>query len=338
MKKQTFGKTALSLAIAISVGSLASQAMAQNNAVAQNGLVTEKVTTTKGSLVEVGTPQSLSNLKGFAKDLPLIAVLKQITPNEWVVKKAKGKNLDLQKQVSWTGGKNWVETLKEIAENNKIEAVVNWDKKEVVLAQLEVKEVAKEPVGIFTTTTTEQITTVTPVVAPPAKTIVKKESVGVFELANDVIAEGSSGQTSEPTVKKETVVKVETKEIKEITKVKETVVAEPVKVIPPAPVVVAKSWGFQGLDNLKEVVEAWGKKAGYKVVYTGENYPIDKEDPRVFGGEFDGEDGPIKQLSIDYGPQSRVQRPLSFIFFQNRTLVVEDLKYEQSAYPQYIQK
>lgn len=320
MKKQTFGKTALSLAVAISVGGLASQAMAQNNALAQNELVTEKITTVKGSLVEVGNSQSSPNLKGFAKDLPLIAVLKQITPNEWVVKKAKGKNLDLQKQVSWTGGKNWVDTLREVVESNKIEAVVNWDKKEVVLAQIEVKT----PVQVFT----KPQTTVAPV-----KT---KESVGVFELSNDVVAEGNSGQISE--IKKETVVTVETKEIKQVTQVKEEVVAEPVKVIPAVPVVVAKSWGFQGIDNLKEVVEAWGKKAGYKVVYTGENYPIDKEDPRVFGGEFDGEDGPIKQLSIDYGPQSRVQKPLSFIFFQNRTLLVEDLKYEQSAYPQYIQK
>lgn len=323
MKKQTFGKTALSLAVAISIGGFASQAMAQDNAIAQNELVSEKTAIKKGSLTEVGNPQNVPNLKGFAKDLPLIAVLKQITPNEWVVKKAKGKNLDLQKQVSWTGGKNWVETLREVVENNKIEAVVNWDKKEVVLAQLE----TKEPIQVFTKPQ-EKIT--------PVKS---KESIGVFELSTDVVTEGNSGQNVE--IKKETTVTVETKkikEIKEIKQIKEEVVAEAVKVTPVVPVVVAKSWGFQGIDNLKEVVESWGKKAGYKVVYTGENYPIDKEDPRVFGGEFDGEDGPVKQLSIDYGPHSRVQKPLSFIFFQNRTLLVEDLKYEQGSYPQYIQK
>lgn len=307
MKKQTFGKTALSLAIAISVGGLASQAMAQNNAVAQNGLLAEKTTIVNGSLVEVGTPQNLSNLKGFAKDLPLIAVLKQITPNEWVVKKAKGRNLDLQKPVSWTGGKNWVETLKEVAENNKIDALVNWDKKEVILAEVE----AKAPVVSVPPVITKQ--EVKEVAVKPTP------SVGVFELSTDVVAEGNSGQKVEP--------KQEVKEVK--------VESTPV---PVAPVVVAKSWSFEGLDNLKDVVESWGKKSGYKVVYNGENYPIDKEDPRVFGGEFDGEDGPIKQLSVDYGPQSRVKKPLSFIFFQNRTLVVEDLRYEQSGYPQYIQK
>lgn len=309
MKKQTFGKTALSLAIAISVGGLASQAMAQNNAVAQNGLLAEKTTIVNGSLVEVGTPQNLSNLKGFAKDLPLIAVLKQITPNEWVVKKAKGRNLDLQKPVSWTGGKNWVETLKEVAENNKIDALVNWDKKEVVLAEVE----SKAPV-----------VSVPPVITKPEvkpETVKPTPSVGVFELSTDVVTEGNSGQKVEPTP---------TPVVKQEAPVETTPV-------PVAPVVVAKSWSFEGLDNLKEVVESWGKKSGYKVVYNGENYPIDKEDPRVFGGEFDGEDGPIKQLSVDYGPQSRVKKPLSFIFFQNRTLVVEDLRYEQSGYPQYIQ-
>lgn len=310
MKKQTFGKTALSLAIAISVGGIASQAMAQNNAVVQNGLLAEKTTIVKGSLVEVGTPQNLSNLKGFAKDLPLIAVLKQITPNEWVVKKAKGKNLDLQKSVSWTGGKNWVQTLKEVVENNKIDAVVNWDKKEVILAEVEEKSAPST----------------TPVVTKQ-ETAKPTDSVGVFELAtDDVVAQGNSGQTAEP-VKPE--VKQETPETKAPEKAKE-------EVKPVAPVV--KTWGFEGLDNLKDVVESWGKKAGYKVVYNGENYPIDTDDSRTFTGEFDGENGPIKQLSIDYGPQSRVKKPLSFIFFQNRTLVVEDLRYEQSGYPQYIQK
>ena len=306
MKKQTFGKTALSLAIALSVGAITSNAMAQNSVVAQNGLLTEKTTIVNGSLIEVGTAQKgLSNLKGFAKDLPLIAVLKQITPNEWVVKKAKGKNLDLQKQVSWSGGKNWVETLKDVAENNKIDAVVNWDKKEVVLSEVEAK-----------TAVVEQV--VSPVSPNPTvsnvATAKATNAIGVFELSTDVVTQGNSGQTVAQEV-------------------------APVKEVPPAPVApVVKSWGFEGKDNLKDVVLSWGKAAGYKVVYTGENYPIDKEDPRILQGDFDAEEGPIKQLSIDYGPQSRVKKPLSFIFFQNRTLVVEDLRYEQGSYPQYIQK
>ena len=173
MKKQTFGKTALSLAIALSVGSITTQAMAQNRAIEKTSVVSEKTT---GSLIEVGTPQKLSNLKGFAKDLPMIAVLKQITPNEWIVKKAKGRTLDLQKPVSWTGGKNWVDTLKDVAEYNNIEAVVNWDKKEVILAEVEVKatlEVTKPKVEVSK-------------VSNGTATAKATQTVGVFELSSDL--------------------------------------------------------------------------------------------------------------------------------------------------------
>lgn len=320
MKKQTFGKTALSLAIAFSIAGLATQAMAQNSAVTTSSSITEQTTPVNGSLVEVGTPQNSANLKGFAKDLPLIAVLKQITPNEWVVKKAKGKTLDLQKPVSWTGGKNWVETLKVVAENNNIEAVVNWDKKEVVLAEME-KITSMEVVS------TPQ--------APVSKIATAKatKTVGIFELSSDVVTEGSSGQTEVVTTKAE----VSTINA-QVTVTSPMEVTKPVAMKVEAPVVLLKSWNFESADNLKDVVESWGKKSGYKIIYNAENYPLDKEDARVFSGEFDAEDGPIKQLSVDYGPQSRVKQPLSFIFFQNRTLVIENLRYEQAGYPQYIQK
>lgn len=312
MKKQTFRKTALSLAIAFSVGGLATQAIAQDSAVTKNGLVTETTSRVNGSLVEVGTPQNSVNLKGFAKGLPLIAVLKQITPNDWVVKKAKGRTLDLQKPVSWTGGKSWVETLREVSENSGIEALVNWDKKEVVLAQNEIKS---------TTNLIEKSDTQVNVVTKNTPT------VGVFELASEVVTEGNSGQKE----------MIENKEIKTVVVQVETPIT-PIPVVQVVAPIVEKSWSFEGKDNLKEVVESWGKKAGYKIVYTGENYPLDKEDARILTGEFEDEDGPIKQLSEDYGPDSRVKKPLSFIFYQNGRLVVEDLRYEQSGYPQYIQK
>ena len=186
---------------------------------------------------------------------------------------------------------NTVSVVASKVETNKIEAVVNWDKKEVTLAEVDVKGAApvvksQEPVNKL------------PSVKPT-------QSVGVFELSSDVVTEGNSGQQAEPVKVKEEVVQAQAK-----------------TEVPVAQVVVAKSWSFEGRDNLKEVVESWGKKSGYKVVYNGENYPVDKEDPRVFGGEFDGEDGPVKQLSVDYGPNSRVKKPLSFIFFLNKLVLV----------------
>ncbi|MBA4242229.1 MAG: hypothetical protein C0448_16025, partial [Sphingobacteriaceae bacterium] len=74
-------------------------------------------------------------------------------------------------------------------------------------------------------------------------------------------------------------------------------------------------------------------KAGYELVWMGEDYPVQK---RVLSGEFEANDGPIKQLSEDYGPNSRVEKPLTFTFYK-KTLVVENLKYEQRGAAQYIQ-
>ena len=44
--------------------------------------------TSDGVLTQVGSPSGVMEpLKGFAKDLPLVAVMRQITPNGWIVKK-----------------------------------------------------------------------------------------------------------------------------------------------------------------------------------------------------------------------------------------------------------
>ena len=281
------------------------QALAQNVVVKQNDLVTEKTTIVNGSFTEIGNSQNgLPAIKGFAKDLPLIAVLKQITPNDWVVKRAKGKSLDLQRQVSWSGGQTWNLTLKTVVEANGLDAVINWDKKEVVLSETEVQQ----PM-VVTAATTPVIQQVSPVATAKVT-----KTVGVFELSTDVVTQGNSGQVETVAAKEET------------------------KSIPEAVKSVIKTWNYEGKNNLKEVVLDWGKVAGYKVVFTGENYPLNTEDSRVLSGDFDAEDGPIKQLATDYGPESRVKQPLSFIFYQNKTLVVENLRFEQSGYPQYLQK
>ena len=306
MKKHELSKTALSLTIALLVSSgFLTQALAQNVVVKQNDLVTEKTTIVNGSFTEIGNSQNgLPAIKGFAKDLPLIAVLKQITPNDWVVKRAKGKSLDLQRQVSWSGGQTWNLTLKTVVEANGLDAVINWDKKEVVLSETEVQQ----PM-VVTAATTPVIQQVSPVATAKVT-----KTVGVFELSTDVVTQGNSGQVETVAAKEET------------------------KSIPEAVKSVIKTWNYEGKNNLKEVVLDWGKVAGYKVVFTGENYPLNTEDSRVLSGDFDAEDGPIKQLATDYGPESRVKQPLSFIFYQNKTLVVENLRFEQSGYPQYLQK
>ena len=191
-----------------------------------------------------------------------------------------------------------------MVEANGLDAVINWDKKEVVLSETEVQQ----PM-VVTAATTPVIQQVSPVATAKVT-----KTVGVFELSTDVVTQGNSGQVETVAAKEET------------------------KSIPEAVKSVIKTWNYEGKNNLKEVVLDWGKVAGYKVVFTGENYPLNTEDSRVLSGDFDAEDGPIKQLATDYGPESRVKQPLSFIFYQNKTLVVENLRFEQSGYPQYLQK
>lgn len=228
----------------------------------------------EGVLTQVGSPSGVMEpLKGFAKDLPLVAVMRQITPNGWVVKKSdtESNKLNTEMLVSWQGGSNWVETLGTVVKNYPFNANVNWDKKEITLMVIENKVVAKTM---------------------------------IFELERNQstkdIASGASEQIKQA----------------------------------PLPVVnTVTTWELSPKSSLKENVTSWAKKAGYRIVWLGEDYPLD--DSRMLTGDFDKENGPIKQLASDYGPKSRVQHPLSFQFFQNSTLVVENWKFEQMGYPQY---
>lgn len=251
-----------------------------------------------GKLVQIGEPNgNLQPLKGFAKDLPLITVLKQITPNGWVVKKndSANKKLDTQQLVSWEGGKSWIETLGDISRQYNVNTLVNWKEKEITLAPVVISNVAKVEESVKK----EEVR-----ISPQANLPAPK--TGIFELAGETtnVTVGSSQAT-------------------------ETVSA------PVATPVAVSSWTLDSRKSLKENVEAWGKVAGYKVVWTGEDYPVDEN--RGLAGEFDGDNGPIKQLSLDYGPKSRVQQPLTFQFFQNRTLVIENYKFEQQGFAQYSQ-
>lgn len=240
-----------------------------------------------GKLVQIGEPTgNLEPLKGFARELPLITVLKQITPNGWVVKKndSATKALNVQQPISWSGGQSWVNTLSDLSTRYNFNVLVNWRSQEIILS----------PVNDAT---------------PVEVVKLEKKSEGVFEI----------GKSLPPP----TGVKVDQKPL-----VVGTV--EPVAHVAPLP---KSDWTLQADKSLKENVIAWGKAAGYRVVWNAEDYPVDQN--RSFNGAFDSEEGPIRQLALDYGPESRVQQPLAFQFYQNNTLVVDDMKYEQQGFPQY---
>lgn len=306
MKNNQFKKNCVATAILVGSVCVTNSAMAQNSAVTIHSeeVSITSVTTPKtgGKLTQIGTPVAhTATLKGFAKDLPLISVMKQIIPNGWIVKKneSNGKKLNTDVSVSWNGGKNWVDTLATIVENNNMDAIVNWNNKEVIL---------------MTANTVKKVE-------------VKEQKSAIFELANDdaqntSLTVGASEQAQYKAVSKKvearTEISIESKPV--------------IKALPVATWVLASG-------SLKENVEKWAKQAGYRVVWTGADYPVDEPatpaDQVVLIGGFDAENGPISQLAVDYGPKSRVEKPLSFQFFQNKTLVVENFKYEQTGFPRF---
>ena len=283
---KTFKIKGIVLAIMLSFG-LSNIALASDGEIMQDSAITNKT-----SLVEIGTaPKNLVPLKGFAKNLPLIEVLRQITPSGWKVKKAvDSQKIDIKQEISWQGGNNWVKTLDNISTEYGFTSEVNWNKKEIVISKPVLVKIKNEDAAVIDTTT----------ISP------QNNKLNIFKM------EGEEDVSTK---------KVETTQVK---------VVEAVK--PKVEVIALKNWRLDSNKSLATNVEEWAKKAGYQLVWTGEDYAVQD---RLLNGEFDSDaNGPIKQLSIDYGPKSRVEKPLSFVFYNN-TLVVENLKYEQKGARQY---
>jgi Toxin co-regulated pilus biosynthesis protein Q len=273
--------------------------------VANSNILVERTVAGTGKLTQVGVPSgSLPLLKGFAKDLPLITIMKQITPAGWVVKKDdKPTNLlDVNMSVSWGGGKTWIETLGSLVQDFGLNAQVDWNTKEIVLSPL---EKVKNQMNVVAPT---HVTASVPVVQEQGK-------IAVFEMGA-------------PTV--------QVKQSKDQVAIGAPVVDNVVKVSAENGLELVPSWKTDTTLTLKENIEKWAAKVGYKVVWMGKDYPVDNE--ISYKGNFDSKDGPIKQIADDYGPKSRLTVPLSFQFYQNQTLVVENLKFEQAGFPQYTKK
>lgn len=275
------------------------QSFAQTDKVVkEQSLVTTKQSVERvavtGVVTEVGTASdSLVHkkpMKGFANGLPLLTVMKQITPNGWIVKKndAPDNKLDVQKPISWEGGKTWLETLNVIAKDYNLNALVNWNENTITISNA-TQAVVKEKKSIFELEGTQQ-----QVVVSQTPNKVSDVAVGASEVSPVEMAVVQPTQAHNI------------------------------------------SWELSASKSLRDNVAEWAVKSGYRLVWTGEDYPV--TDSRVLAGDFEAENGPIKQLSVDYGPDSRAQNPLSFQFYQNRTLVVENWMFEQTGYPQFNKK
>lgn len=86
-----------------------------------------------------------------------------------------------------------------------------------------------------------------------------------------------------------------------------------------------KTWELQTDLTLKENVAAWCKAAGWTLSWAAADYPV--ESKVVLTGDLDADNGPIYKLSQAY---STAEQPITFTFWSNRVLRVENASYRQS--------
>lgn len=82
-------------------------------------------------ITQIGTPVGSEALRGWANDIELMTALKQVVPTGWKAKKVG--SVDMNRKVSWQGGKHWVEILSNIASTSGFTAKVDWNSKEVTI-------------------------------------------------------------------------------------------------------------------------------------------------------------------------------------------------------------
>jgi hypothetical protein len=105
----------------------------------------------KGQVSQLGTPvQSpihTKPLNGFAENLPLITVLKQITPNGWTVKKndSTERQLNTQQSISWKGGNSWIQTLANIGNTYNLDFLINWNDNTITVSNAKIMLTQRKP-------------------------------------------------------------------------------------------------------------------------------------------------------------------------------------------------
>lgn len=98
---------------------------------------------------------------------------------------------------------------------------------------------------------------------------------------------------------------------------------------PPAAAPAKHSWTLVPTLTLRENIEAWAKEAGWEVSWAASNYPVSAR--VVLSGAFDdASEGPLFQLAKAY---ESAEQPLTFRFFTNNVLRVENASYKQLATP-----
>jgi Toxin co-regulated pilus biosynthesis protein Q len=169
----------------LSKGSIGFGGMASSNvtSISAQEVVSLKPTETfkAGMLTQIGVPKgAVDQVKGFGKSLPLVDALKVVVPKGWYAKKSG--EVDVQKPVSFSGNKNWVETAAGFAEQAGVSMVVDWDQQLLTVVGPE-KQVQMQSVGIIRLMDEEKEGKATAAAAVESSAVAKVASAGGSGIA-----------------------------------------------------------------------------------------------------------------------------------------------------------
>lgn len=224
----------------------------------------------RGAFFSVGTPKAGPAIEGWADKMPLSVAMDQILPKGWNLEMREGINA--KNLVSWKGNRGWSDILKDMASNNGLDALVDWNNHRVILG----------PAGTLSPSVAAAPRwEAEPKSEPLARSAVTKTPEHPALPAVSVSALPSAAVSVDPS------------------KIQAPSVFVPVRTAPVvAAVAVVESWTLDPARTLRQNIEAWAHRDGWTVVWTAADYPVAAK--ATFTGRLEAEDGPLAQVMAGY--------------------------------------
>ena len=245
---------------------------------------------------------SQSVVQGFGNDIPLSFAVDQVVPDNYVV--SYGVGVNLEKDVSWMGGKEWTVVLDQLMYDSGYVASFNGDQ---ILITLDPKNRPKLNTGL---SIVEYTGGVNPVREDSYASNIMGDKPG-FILHDE--------NHLPPEEKKDTGFAIYPHN--EQDKVEPTNPALPdtvyVGVEPPVKISSETTWEVYAGATMEDLLLEWGEQSGWKVIWNSEySYPI--EASAVFNGDF------VSAASTLIKAMRNATPPVKGEFYKgNRVLVVE---------------
>lgn len=255
---------------------------------------------------------------GWANNMPASLALRQIVPAQFEV---KTNGVPLNFEASWGGDKPWPEVLNELAQKGGFVSHIDWNRHEVSLAPS-----LKAPVLSPSTSTVRVVETVsTPVVAPAPsnRVFVTNEP----QVRSEVVTRRVESVSTAREVQVQPEIRSEVKREVIVTdrhSKDDLSAARVVRATETQVGIQSNVWVLDPKLTLRENIEVWAQRVGWRVVWQGADYPIIA--PATFTGEFSAPNGPVAQIIAAY--ETSDQPLLASLTTMDRVLHVRNKNYE----------